>query len=204
MRPVCVVRAACARFGNSLKWVRRQSAIGANLKTLVLIDAQNGFVTDTHAQNVVNRIWDSLDRGVFDTVIATKFLNKNESVYEKAFDWHGMKAGKDCAVCPELAGYVDVSVTKTTYDCVNDIFLDALRFGNVGVLPEEVYVAGCDTDVCVLLSAAHLFEIGIRPIVLRDLTWSSGGKKSHKAGLRALSRIVGPQNIMRSTMIDER
>ncbi len=60
----------------------------------------------------------------------------------------------------------------------------------------EVLVFGIDTDVCVLSTAAGLFDRGFHPIVVSDLSASTGGVKCHNAALSMLPRYIGANNIV--------
>ena len=49
---------------------------------------------------------------------------------------------------------------------------------NNGLLPECVFIVGFDIECCVLMTAADLFENGIRPIVLTKYCGASGGEEA--------------------------
>ena len=89
----------------------------------------------------------------------------------------------------------DYSFTKNVYSCVNKEFLQLLKKVNDGKLPEQLYICGIDTDCCVLSTDISLFENSIKPIVLENFCASNGGVESHKAGIKALSRLIGNDNI---------
>lgn len=55
----------------------------------------------------------------------------------------------------------------------------------------EVYLCGFDTDCCVLATAYDLFDVGIKPIVLKNLTRSALQEKLHKPALQMLKRNIG-------------
>jgi len=109
-----------------------------------------------------------------------------------------MTTKEEIAVPEELAIHVDKYIDKHTYNCVDDKFVEILKAANIGKIPEKVYLCGVDTDCCVLMIAGALFERGIIPIILEKYIDSTGGIKSHKAGLKALERLVGKQNISKA------
>lgn len=61
---------------------------------------------------------------------------------------------------------------------------------------KEVYIAGIDTDCCVLKTAIDIFERNIRPIVLIDYCASNGGDESHRSAIRVLERTIGKKQIV--------
>ena len=55
----------------------------------------------------------------------------------------------------------------------------------------EVDLCGFDTDCCVLATAYDLFDMGMKPVVLENLTWSTSQEKLHKPALQMLKRNIG-------------
>lgn len=92
--------------------------------------------------------------------------------------------------------YVDLIVEKSIYTCINQNFIHRLSQMNDGDIPREIYIAGLDTEVCVLRIATALFEYNIRPVVLASYCASNGGLNSHEAGIRALERLIGKEQII--------
>ena len=82
-------------------------------------------------------------------------------------------------------------VQKTTYSACTESVLKLLQNNNIS----EVYLAGIDTDCCVLATAIELFDCNIRPIVLAQYCASNGGKRSHNAALTVLERTIGKAQI---------
>jgi nicotinamidase-related amidase len=72
-----------------------------------------------------------------------------------------------------------------------DKLTDYLRQQNI----ERVFIAGIDTDMCVLKIAMDLFDIGIEPIVFTDCCASTAGLQAHLAGLAVLSRNIGAMRL---------
>lgn len=65
----------------------------------------------------------------------------------------------------------------------------------LGIFPEKLFVAGADTDCCVLKIAADLFENNIRPVVLTNYFDSNGGSESHLAGITCMKRLIGEKQL---------
>lgn len=162
---------------------------------LILVDMQNGFTRHDQTKQLVERIASLLHLRVFDHVITTRFMNYDHSIYEKLFAWHGVKTQEEQKLCRDFDQYSDFVVEKTVYSCVNPHFLQRLCQLNDGVYPQKVYVAGVDTDCCVLKIATDLFEHNICPIVLSHYCASNGGIASHEAGILCMKRLIGEKQI---------
>ncbi len=162
---------------------------------LILVDMQNGFSRYEQTQRLADRIEQLLKSKVFDCVAATRFLNFDNSIYEKLFHWHRLKSEEDRRLCKDFADYADVIFEKTVYTCVNTHFLQRICQLNDGVFPEKLFLAGADTDCCVLKIAADLYENNIRPIVLTHYCDSNGGPASHEAGILCMKRLIGAEQL---------
>ena len=69
---------------------------------------------------------------------------------------------------------------------------DLLRDLNEGELPGHVFILGFDTECCVAMTAAEMFESDIRPLVLTRYCGSHDGDKYHHAGLISMEHLIGP------------
>ena len=54
---------------------------------LLVVDMQKGFTSKERTAALTERVRQLLSDEVFDTVIATRFINAKNSVYEKLFGW---------------------------------------------------------------------------------------------------------------------
>lgn len=162
---------------------------------VIVVDMQNGFARYDQTKALTQRVIELLESKVFDAVIATKFLNDNDSSYEKFFGWHRLKTEEERCINPEIEKHVDYVYEKYVYNCVNASFIQRLCQLNDGSYPEKVFVVGADTDCCVMTIATALFENNIRPIVLTHYCDSNGGPDSHQAGIMCLKRLIGPKQI---------
>lgn len=160
-------------------------------KILIVIDMQNGFARYEQTKALARKICDLLDKKIFDVVMCTKFMNADNSIYEKLFGWKRLKTDEDQEINNEILQHVDYVETKYIYNCVSANFIQRMCQLNDGEYPKEVYLVGADTDCCVLTIATALFEHNIRPIVLTNYCDSNGGEESHKAGLKCLERLIG-------------
>jgi nicotinamidase-related amidase/GNAT superfamily N-acetyltransferase len=104
--------------------------------------------------------------------------------------WTGASApgdGELLAPLPELNPEV---FAKTGYGAASPLPLTELG------IYDTVYVAGADTDACVLATALALFDAGVRVVVREDLCWSAGGPLLHQAGLDILRRQLGRDRVV--------
>lgn len=163
---------------------------------LIIVDMQSGFTQQKRLQKLTKNIANLLKKNIFDIVIATRFLNHNDSIYEKLLDWHRLKGEIEQQIDKNIKQYIDITIDKNIYNCVNESFIKKLCLLNDGKKPKNIFIAGVDTDCCVLVIATSLFENGIRPIVLTKYCNSNGGKKSHKAGLLCLKRLIGTKQLI--------
>ena len=159
---------------------------------LLLVDMQNGFIAQNHeCKELEPRISGLLESKVFDAVMATRFLNNPNSIYERLLDWHGMESTMEQAIPSEYRNHIDIVMDKQVYNGASDESIRMLCRLNDGMLPSQVFIVGMDTDACVLTTAVGLFEHGIRPIVLTRYCASGGGHDHHNARLSCLRRLIG-------------
>jgi nicotinamidase-related amidase len=176
-------------------------------RILILVDVQNGFCTSENVEQLerLKRLCKSTH---VHGIIATQFVNRQGSLFERALDWHAMMSGSDVELVDGLRDIADIVVQKSSYSCSGEDLLTALRHvyrhivfedGEENLLPDEVLVAGCDTEACVYATAIGLFDCGVLPIVVEDCCWSSGGKKMHDAGIMIMRRTLGDEQVVLSS-----
>ncbi|WP_458408341.1 cysteine hydrolase family protein [Anaerotignum sp.] len=157
---------------------------------LLVIDVQNGFVSES-TEHIVPEIVALMD--AFEGVsIATKFVNQDNSPYERFMEWDALKTSPEIDLLPEVEKRADIVIEKPGYTACTEEVMQYLSENKI----DTAYLVGIDTDCCVLKTAADLFEYGIRPVVLADYCASSGGKVSHDAGLLVLERTIGEKQII--------
>nr|WP_319386830.1 isochorismatase family cysteine hydrolase [uncultured Roseibium sp.] len=156
---------------------------------LLIVDVQAGFVgagTD-HIPGIV----EDLQRD-YRHIAASRFVNHENSPHRRFLNWNRFLPGTDeveLAFRPASHAFV---FDKPHYSAVS---YDLLRWINLNGI-SEVHLCGIDTEICVLTSATALFEVSIRPVVLEWACASGGGgKEGHAAGLIALKRLIGRQNV---------
>ena len=159
-------------------------------KALLLIDFQKGFLregTESLCPDVQKLVSDPC----FDLVVATRFKNRQGSLWSTAIGWNGLLTESDQAFAVSLPTTA-VVIDKETYaipDNALGLLLERLR-GHV------VFLAGLEADVCVSIIAAQLFDHGIVPYIITTCTASTRGKEHTQHALVTLARIVGASHIL--------
>ena len=164
-------------------------------KILIVVDVQNGFLKTPEHVEKANQSGALAKSGKLDKIVAPKFLNYTDSMYERYFNWSDLKTSDETDLYKPLKEFVNVTFKKTTYNCVNDDFIELLTELNDYEEVNEVYICGLDADACVLATAIGLFDNLIAPIVLEDYCFSTGGRQYHEAGLKCLERTIGKSQI---------
>lgn len=163
-------------------------------KILIVVDMQNGFTSYKQTKELKNKVIDLVNTKTFDYVIATKFINKEDSQFVKILNWNRLKNSPETDLIDGLnANYV---FSKNIYTCCNKEFLDLLKTVNDNAIPTHVFICGADTECCVLKIATDLFENNIMPLVLVNYCDSNGGKEAHDAGLKVLLRMTGKDSLV--------
>ncbi len=163
---------------------------------LIMVDVQNGFVKTEYAEQSFVNVRELIKRNIFDVVIATKYWNYAGSNISRLMNWNDLCTEEEQALRPEIAGFVDHVIMKDVYSSVTPELIELLIEVNDGMLPEHVWVLGFDTECCVLMTAADLFELGIRPLVIADCCGSHDGDRYHNAGLISLEHLIGDKFII--------
>lgn len=161
-------------------------------KCIMIIDVQKGFISP-ETEYVVERIEGLLQRESFDKVIATQFINAEESPYRRFIKWNKLSEPPETDVHEVVAKNADKIFTKNVYSAANSEVLAYLKRNKI----DEIFLAGIDTDCCILKTAADFFEKNMDAKVLAYYTASNGGKESRYAAMRVLKRMIGEEQIYR-------
>ncbi len=159
----------------------------AENSALILVDLQRGFVVRGDNHWVPERVASFLDQHFesFSRVVALKFINGPESRFYRR-GWTGMVDPEEQRLVPELDPYLDriTVIEKSGYAPGREIE-PALTEGQV------VYLAGFETDQCLLATALSLDDRGYGVRVLLPLCGSTGGRENERAGRLVLRRALG-------------
>jgi len=159
-------------------------------EALIIVDMQNGFNTNLDTQEVEEKL-SNINKNDYDMIIATKFVNKEESMFVKQLNYHEMFDVEDTEFLSIVKELYDIQVPKNGYDGSNKI---VSILNNTTI--DTVYVIGFDTDGCVLSTALGLFDNGYKAKIIEELCASSGGEDVHQAALAVLERCIGRDNVI--------
>lgn len=162
------------------------------MKIILLMDIQEGYMREEF-KNLPKDIEKYLELNPYDLKIATRHVNKNDSLHKADIYIRTMTmfSTKSKVVDPidKLADFV---LIKSTYTGLTPDVLKLLEKNEV----KEVYLAGMNTETSILATAFDLFDRGIKPIVLSSLCNSVYGAIMHQAALEIIRSAIGTECII--------
>lgn len=175
------------------------SAVVSENAALIVVDVQNGFVTE-HSAHVVPVIvelvkrWQKAGRDV----VFTRYINHEGSIFERVMGWSKLQESPEIDIVPELqplASHALAVIDKRIYTMFTDEGEQLAKDRGW----TEAYVCGIDTEVCVLKTAVDAFERDIVPRLVVDASASHSGSEAHEAGLLVAQKMIGRRQLIRST-----
>jgi nicotinamidase-related amidase len=169
-------------------------------RALVVVDVQNGFVTDS-SRAVVPAVVDLVRRWV-GPVLFTRYHNYPGSPYERLVGWTAMQGPPETDLVAELAPFARRApvVDKTVYSLFT-------AQGRALVAEQgwtDLVFCGIATDSCVLKSAVDAFEAGLTPWVVTDACASDHSAEAHAAGLLCLRVMLGAGQLLTAAELPPR
>lgn len=162
------------------------------MKILLLVDVQSGYINET-TQKIPKEIEKHVKNFNYDLVIATRFINKAESLHKSELNMKDMTMLSPHAKLVENIGVLaDIVIMKSTYTSLTMDVAKLLEKNKV----EEVYIAGFNTDTSIMATALELFDKGIKPKILSHLCGSINGNAINEAALQILKGALGEDNIL--------
>ena len=146
------------------------------LKILLVIDIQPAFKREPYYSRVLDYI--AHHSNDYDQVIATRFINKADSVFVKKLGY------MDAMKKEPLEFNYDMLIGKITCG-IGQGYCQKILKGN------DVTVIGCDTDACVLETCFQMFQNDVDFRILKEYCYSTGGQDYHEAGLKVMERNFG-------------
>lgn len=145
------------------------------VRVLLIIDVQKSAVTKPDIAKGIEKI-----QYDYDVVYVSKYT-KNNSPLLKFLDWPGYK-DENLAFNPKPDATI---YTKTGYSA----FIPEMKQF------DAIYICGFDTDACVYKTALDLIENNIRPIILKNLCFSTT-QEIHEKAIKIMERNIGTKNII--------
>ena len=158
---------------------------------LIIVDVQNGFISPL-TNYVPGRIDELLRNKHFDHIVATRFENTSDGPYVRFMNWNGLFTEKERALHTVVLRYAEKVFRKTTYSCFTAEFDSFVT--DCGI--DSLYIAGIDTDCCVLASAIDAFDRNLACKVILPCCASNGGQSSHEAAALVMKRCIGEGEIV--------
>jgi nicotinamidase-related amidase len=162
---------------------------------LIVVDAQNGFVR-SRSRHVVPAIVHLVQewQKAGGTTVFTRYLNYENSPYERIIGWKRMREAPETELVPELVPYVAGSTVldKTIYSMFTPAGAALVkRHGWT-----DLVICGIATESCVCKTAVDAFERNLTPWVVTDACASHAGQEAHDAGLLVTGRFIGPKQLV--------
>lgn len=164
---------------------------------LIVVDVQNGFVR-SRSEHVVPaivslvRTWQQAGG----TTVFTRYLNYENSPYERIIGWKRMRDTPETELIPELAPYVATATVldKTIYSLFTEAGADLVERNGW----TDLVICGIATESCVCKTAVDAFERNLTPWVVSDACASHAGEEAHAAGLLVTGRFIGSNQLITS------
>ena len=129
-------------------------------KILIIVDMQNGFMTRPNYINLQSKINNLIKLNEYDKYIFTKFINKDNSLYETKLNWFELKNKESQTICVDIPEN-SIVLEKMGYGLSHEQ-LEQIKSLDVN----SVDICGLQTDACVYAIAFQLFDNGIFPNIL--------------------------------------
>lgn len=161
-------------------------------KALIIVDMQNGFMNE-YTKDLGTKIIELLDE--FDGLkVALQFRNEDDSQFERKLHYNGMKRDDEIDL---IDGIKDrVHFVKARNRCSYSGFEVWMSLLLKTREVKEVFIAGVDTDACVLATAFNLFDAEYDIKLLVDYCGSSGGQLYHDYAIELMKRNFGEGSIV--------
>ena len=164
---------------------------------LIVTDMQNGFVR-SRSRHVVPAVVDLVRewQKAGGTTVFTRYLNYENSPYERIIGWKRMREVPETELIPELAPYLSGSTVldKTIYSMFTQAGAELVERSRW----TDLVICGIATESCVCKTAVDAFERNLTPWVVADACASHAGEEAHAAGLLVTGRFIGPNQLISS------
>ena len=164
---------------------------------LVIIDVEKTFI-NKFTRFIVPGIEELVKQVKFDHIVATKFVNKEGSIFQKVLDWEGALTEEQQKLDPRIEVLCERVFVKDTYSCFTREFVEWLRQNKVST----IYFAGIDLEACVLASAISCFDSRIVPKILAKYCASSVCNEPEPT-LKIMEDMFGKDNVIKTFTVEK-
>lgn len=162
------------------------------MKILLIVDVQQGFINGNTA-HIPAEIEKHVKNYQYDLVVATRFINKEDSLYQSELALQTMTMlSKDAKLVDSVNDLADIVLMKSTYSSITTDLDKLLKKNKV----QEVFLAGINTETAILSTAFYLFDRDIKPKILSSLCASQAGDEMQRCALNILRKAIGSPNIL--------
>jgi len=132
------------------------------MKTLLVIDMQNGFIDGKNNKNLIDKINNLIANDKYENIIFTKYLNdrKKNSLYQDKIRWTGLKTKKEREIVVNIPKN-SIVFEKYGYGLRNED-IEYIKSLNL----KEIDICGVKSEACVYAIALQLWDLGIYPNIL--------------------------------------
>ncbi|MEK6953208.1 MAG: isochorismatase family cysteine hydrolase [Nanoarchaeota archaeon] len=160
-------------------------------KALIVIDVQKYFLNED-TKKIVRKIQKYLSdkSNQYDKIYFTIFKNDPSGPVWQISKWKDCTKSPDTDICDEIQEFVNDKnlFYKNFYSALKvPKIKEEIIKNNI----QEVHLCGFDTDCCVLATAYDLFDQGIKPVILEDLTYSTSYEKLQESAIKMIKRNIG-------------
>ena len=165
------------------------------MKRLYLgIDLQEGFLNDElRAGDYVERVCAFISGLNKEDLILTRFVNAPGNNFDELLGYTITQPETTLIGDLEKGDYKVIE--KSSYSAWIPEIVGRLQQGGI----DEVVMFGLDSDACVLKTALDAFDAGAKPVVLSDLSHSSGGEERNQAGIKLMKILLGEAQVISSS-----
>ena len=162
------------------------------MKIILLVDIQEGNMNES-LRDFPKAIEKHVKNYDYDLVIATRFINKNDSLHKNDIKVREMTVfSQKAKLVDPIEKISDFVLMKSTYTSLTEDVSKLLEKNNV----KQVYIAGLNTETSILATAFDLFDKGVKPVVLSNLCNTASGEEVNKKALESLRIAIGDEFIL--------
>ena len=163
-----------------------------NMKLLLIIDAQEGFMNEEN-RKITNDIIEHVKNEEYNLIIATRFINKIDSLYNKdSYRREITMLSSKAKLVEGIGELADITIMKSTYTALTTDLDKLLKKNEV----KEVYLSGFNIESSIIATAFGLFDEDIKPIILSKLCGTMREDTFKQNALMILGNTIGKDNIL--------
>lgn len=162
------------------------------MKLLLIIDAQEGFMNEEN-RKITNDIIEHVKNEEYNLIIATRFINKIDSLYNKdSYRREITMLSSKAKLVEGIGELADITIMKSTYTALTTDLDKLLKKNEV----KEVYLSGFNIESSIIATAFGLFDEDVKPIILSKLCGTMREDTFKQNALMILGNTIGKDNIL--------